>query len=139
MTLTEHTPTPTPSVVTHPLQGLSADEIRSARQLLVDQGLVTETTRFAYLGLEEPPKADVLAHQPGTAVDRRVRAILLDTATGESTIVVASLTRSAIDSRRAVDPTVDGQPPILLEEFIAVDEIVKADPGWVAAINRRGI
>ena len=34
---------------------------------------------------------------------------------------------------------VDGQPPILLEEFIAVDEIVKADPGWAAAIRKRGI
>ncbi len=139
MTLTDHAPTPTPSAVTHPLQGLSADEIRYARQLLVDHGLVTETTRFAYLGLEEPLKGEVLAHQPGTAVDRQIRAILLNTSTGESTIVVASLTRAAVDSRRAVNPVVDGQPPILLEEFIAVDEIVKADPGWVAAINRRGI
>jgi primary-amine oxidase len=139
MTLTDHQPTTTPTAVTHPLQGLSADEIRAARQLLVDRGQVSETTRFAYLGLEEPPKSEVLTHQPGAAIDRRFRAILLDVATGRSTIVVASLTRAAIDSQRAVDPVIDGQPPILLEEFIAVDEIVKADPGWVAAMNRRGI
>jgi primary-amine oxidase len=139
MTLTDQPSTTTPTTVTHPLQSLSADEIRNARQLLVDRGLVGESTRFAYLGLEEPPKSEALAHQSGAAIDRRVRAVLLDVTTGRSTIVVASLTRQAIDSQRAVDPVVDGQPPILLEEFIAVDEIVKADPGWVAAINRRGI
>ena len=43
-------------------------------------------------------------------------------------------------TRRAdVDPVVDGQPPILLEEFVAVDEIVKADDGWREAMARRGI
>ncbi len=138
MTLIDHPPTTT-TVVTHPLQGLTSDEIVAARQLLVDRGLVTETIRFAYLGLEEPAKAEVLAFRPGGPLDRRVRAILLNTATGESAIVVASLTRSSIDSHKTTSPVVDGQPPILLEEFIAVDEIVKADPGWVAAMNRRGI
>jgi primary-amine oxidase len=65
--------------------------------------------------------------------------VLLDMATGRSVVVVASLTRASVDSRTDVDAVVDGQPPIVLEEFIAVDEIVKADPGWVAAIHKRGI
>src|SRR6266508_4633779 len=38
-----------------------------------------------------------------------------------------------------LDAAVDGQPAIILEEFFAVDEIVKADPGWVAAMARRGL
>jgi primary-amine oxidase len=37
------------------------------------------------------------------------------------------------------DPVRDGQPSILLDEFIAVDEIVKADDGWCEAMRRRGI
>jgi len=73
----------------HPLQRLGADEIRLARTVLADQGLVSEHTRFAYLGLEEPPKPEVLAFRPGEPVERRVRAILLDTATGDATDVVA--------------------------------------------------
>jgi Cu2+-containing amine oxidase len=56
--------------MTHPLQRLSADEIRAAKKLFEDRSLLTPTTRFANLALEEPPKRDVLAFQPGDAVDR---------------------------------------------------------------------
>jgi primary-amine oxidase len=123
----------------HPLQRLSAEEIRLARGVLAKHGLVREHTRFAYLGLEEPPKAAVLAFRPGEPVERRVRAVLLDTDTGAAADVVASLTREAIDSHRVLDTAREGQPPIMLEDLIAVDEIVKADSGWRAAMARRGI
>jgi len=125
--------------VTHPLQRLSADEIRHARALLEKADLLTVGTRFAYLALEEPSKDRVLAFQPGELVDRRVRALLLDVHTGQSRTVVASLTRDEVDEVVALDAAVDGQPAIILDELFTVDEIVKADPGWVAAMRRRGI
>ena len=62
--------------MTHPLRRLSADEIRAAKTLFEDRSLLTPTTRFSNLALEEPPKRDVLAFQPGDAVDWRVRAVL---------------------------------------------------------------
>ncbi len=40
----------------HPLEQLSAQEIHEARRILAEAGLVADTTRFAYLGLVEPPK-----------------------------------------------------------------------------------
>ncbi|GAA1786510.1 primary-amine oxidase [Luedemannella flava] len=123
----------------HPLDRLTADEIVAARTLLTEHGLAGPDIRFPYLALEEPAKDVVLAHKPGDPVDRRVRAILLDVRTGASRDVVASLTRATIDRDTALDPARDGQPPIMLEEFMAVDEIVKADPGWRAAVERRGI
>jgi primary-amine oxidase len=123
----------------HPLQRLGADEIRRARDALAGQGLVGARTRFAYLGLEEPPKDEVLAFRPGDLVERRARAILLDTATGDARDVVVSITRGAVESSVALDPVRDGQPPIMLEDLVAVDEIVKADPGWRAAMARRGV
>jgi primary-amine oxidase len=128
-----------PAQAAHPLQRLGADEIRLAKALLVEHGLVGEHTRFAYLGLEEPPKAEVLAFREGDPVDRRVRAILLDTATGGATDVVASLTRGTVDASAEIDTGRDGQPPIMLEDLVAVDQIVKADPGWRAAMARRGV
>ena len=124
---------------THPLQRLSAEEIRAARALFERHGLVGTTTRFAFLGLEEPDKRTVLDFSPGEPVDRRVRAVLLDTATGAAQVVVASITRGEIDSTVQVDPAVDGQPAVLLEELETVDEIVKADDGWRNAMARRGI
>src|SRR6266540_7460244 len=129
-------PAPGPS---HPLQRLGADEIRLARTVLAEHGLVGEHTRFTYLGLEEPPKWEVLSFRNGDPLERRVRAILLDTATGAATDVVASLSRGTVDSQVVIDTARDGQPPIVLEDLTAVDEIVKGDGGWRAAMARRGV
>ncbi len=128
-----------PTMGTHPLQRLSAEEIQAARTLLEQHDLVGATTKFALLGLEEPEKRVVLDFLPGEFVDRRVRAVLLDVATGAAQIVVASITRGEIDSTVQVDQVVDGQPAVLLEELGTVDEIVKADDGWRNAMARRGI
>ncbi len=129
---------PAPGPV-HPLQRLSADEMRLAKTVLAQHELLSESTRVTYLGLEEPAKVEVLDFQPGDPVDRRVRAILLDASSGAATNVVASLSRQAVDSRAALDTTRDGQPPIMLGDLEAVDEIVKGDSGWRAAMARRGI
>ena len=101
-------------------------------------GLLAEPVRFAYYGLEEPPKDEVLASADTKATDRRLRAFLVNTDTGESTDVVVSLTHAEIVSARRLDPGKDGQMPILDSDFAAVDEITKADPQWRAAMARRG-
>ena len=122
--------------MTHPLARLTAGEIASARDLLVREGLVADTTRFPYLGLEEPPKDEVLGYDPDAPPDRRVRVVLLDVVSGEARTVLASLTRGTVDR---VEPITAGQPPVLEEEFGSVDEIVKADPRFAEAMRRRGI
>lgn len=124
----------------HPLDRLTVDELDQARELLLDNGLLTGSTAIAMLALEEPAKDLVLAFRDGaTGPDREVRAVLLDVTTGAASTVLISLTHKRIASQVPIDPTVDGQPPIMLSEFIAADEIVKADPGWRAAMARRGI
>jgi primary-amine oxidase len=122
----------------HPLDPATAAEYLAGRDIIAAAGLLAEPVRFAYYGLEEAPKDEVLAgpgHQPP---DRRLRAFLVDTSTGASTDVVVSLTRRDIVSARTLDPRTDGQMPILDSDFPAVDEIVKADPAWRAAMARRG-
>ncbi len=120
----------------HPLAPATAAEYLAGREILAAAGLLAEPTRFAYYGLEEPPKDDVL----GDAVtDRRLRAFLLDAGTGESTDAVVSLTDRKVVSARRLDPPADGQLPIIDGDFVAVDEIVKADPDWRAAMARRGL
>ncbi len=75
----------------------------------------------------------------GRAPDRRLRAFLIDVVTGESTDVVVSLTRAAVIASRTLDPLTDGQVPILDQDFALAEEIVHADPGWRAAMARRGL
>src|SRR6185437_6286708 len=94
----------------HPLDPASAAEYLAGREIMAKAGLLTTPVRFAYYGLEDPAKADVLG---GAETDRRLRAYLVDTATGESTDVVVSLARGEVVSTRTLDPAKDGQMPIL--------------------------
>jgi primary-amine oxidase len=121
---------------THPLELTTAAEVDAVRAALVDAGLLTEHVRFAFFAPEEPPKSAVL---DGTATDRRFRAVLLDIATGRSSDTVVSATSGEVVSSRELDPPVDGQPPIIDTEFEMIEEILNADPSWVAALAARDI
>jgi len=135
----------------HPLDPATAAEFRAGRRILADSGLLPDTVRFAYYGLEEPPKEDVLGYlaaagpgapggpQAGALPDRRLRAFLIDVVTGESADVVLSLARRKVVARRRLDPLTDGRVPILGQDFVLAEQIVRADPGWRAAMARRGL
>ncbi|NEE00205.1 primary-amine oxidase [Phytoactinopolyspora halotolerans] len=124
----------------HPLDPLGAAEIEHARRTLADAGVLSASSRIAYLGLDEPSKTEVLAFDDGAAMPgRRVRAFVIDLATEASEEVVVSLTDDAVQTRRPIDPAVDGQVPLLDEEHTLVRRVVKADPGWVEALRRRGV
>jgi primary-amine oxidase len=120
----------------HPLDPAAADEYLAGRDIMARSGLLAEPVRFAYYGLEEPPKDMVLAGEPA---DRRLRAFLVNTDTGESRDVVVSLTQNKVITARTIDTRQEGQMPILDSEYELVDEIVKADPQWRAAMAKRGL
>lgn len=121
----------------HPLDLLTAAEISASRTVLNAQGFLSATTRFAYLGLEEPLKAQLYCSS--SPVDRRVRVFLLDAATGVSTDAVVNLTQGTVDRHRVLDVVVEGQLPVLLEEFDAIERILAVDTGWCAALEARGL
>jgi primary-amine oxidase len=135
MTDTETRPAQSPEAAAHPLDPASGAEFLAGRDILAAAGLLGETVRFAYCGLDEPPKDEVLAGRP----DRRLRAFLIDGATGESADVIVSLGAGRVVSRRVLDTAVDGQVPIYSEEFGIVEDVVRADPQWRAAMARRGL
>jgi primary-amine oxidase len=97
----------------HPLDPATAAEYLAGREIMAAFGLLADPTMYAYYGLEEPPKDDVLAGRDHKTADRRLRAFLIDTGTGESTDVVVSLTDRRVVSTRRLDPRTDGQLPIL--------------------------
>ena len=69
----------------HALDPATAAEYLAGREIMAAAGLLAEPVRFAYYGLEEAPKQEVLV---GATADRRLRAFLVNTGTGESTDVV---------------------------------------------------
>ncbi len=141
MTITDPTTVTTDAATTaHPLGSLTPDEFTAVRDLVTAQPDWTDTTRFAYVGLEEPPKHEVLAWQAGDGPlpDRTARVMLLDMATGRSTDRVVSITTGAVLRTDVLDGS-RGQLPVLIEEFDAVGEIANADERWVAALAKRGL
>jgi primary-amine oxidase len=125
---------------TTPLSSLTAAEITATTTILGAAGLVAATTRFAYIGLLEPHKSEVLAYAAGTGPlpARQSRALLLDTATGAAHDVTVSLTDNAVAEVTVVDGS-RGQMPILVEEFESIEPILTADQSWVDALARRGL
>ena len=65
------------SGVGHPLAALTAEEISAATAAVRRHPRFTDTWRFAYVGLEEPPKDLVRAFSPGDPVDRAVRMVMV--------------------------------------------------------------
>jgi primary-amine oxidase len=121
----------------HPLDPLSTEEIRLACGLLRKAKGLGTTTRFAMVQLHEPAKASVLGFKDGDAFERCAFLMVFDASSGETHEGVVNLTSGSVMSW--VLHSGDGQPPVLVEDFVNCDLIVKADAGWRAAIQRRGL
>ena len=119
----------------HPLDPLSAAEVRAAIAALAKAGRVDEFALYPLVTLEEPPKAVVLAWTPGQAIPRRAFIIAKQ---GRSTFeAVVDVSHGEVVSWRRVDGM---QPGILpSEEWTAAGRIVFANQDWQAAVRKRGI
>ncbi len=125
----------------HPLDPLSEAEITLACELLKTQKKLSATTRFAFVQLEEPVKPNVLAWTPGKPMQRRAAATVFDTKTGATHIGVVDLDKKQVSSwiEHKTTEFPYGQPPVIIEEFFKVGDIVKKDAGWLKAMKRRGL
>src|SRR3982075_2371458 len=127
-----------PSVATarHPLDPLSPEEIQAASGILKSQKGLADTARFVFITLDEPDKAAVLAFQPGGEIERRAFAIIRERAERKTYEAIVSITGSAVLSwveRTGI------QPPIMFEEFLTSEEVVRNDPRWQEAMRKRGV
>ncbi|MBV8236622.1 MAG: primary-amine oxidase [Acidimicrobiia bacterium] len=117
----------------HPLEPLSADEIKTAARLVEDGGHLGDQGRFSSITLVEPAKEGMGGGHEG---DRSAVALVYDRATGEASSVVVSLTRNAVVSTTAIPGS---QPAYLLEEMAECIGLVKSDARWQEALRKRGI
>lgn len=120
----------------HPLAPLTVTEVNTAVDLLKEEGKVSDTTRFPLIALHEPPKDRVLTRRSGADVAREVFVVLLNKGAGDVFEAVVDVTNEELVSFERIEGV---QPNVLIEEFFAVEEIVKSDPEWQAAMRKRGI
>jgi primary-amine oxidase len=117
----------------HPLDPLSADEIRQAAAILRrDQG-VSERWRFASIELREPSKEVARAGGP---INREAEAIVWNRDDGAAYKARISL---AGDKVLSWEHQPDGQPNMTSDEFVECDEVLRRDPRVIEALASRGI
>jgi primary-amine oxidase len=120
----------------HPLDPLSADEIRLARSIVQQLTELSDDTCFPAIRLFEPRKQIVRDFRAGRAFERQAWVVAHDLSAHELYDGVVSLDRREVLEWNA-KPGLQG--PLLLEEYDAAIDLIKLDPRWQEAIRRRGI
>ncbi len=120
----------------HPLDALTADEVRRAVELIRADARFEADAVFVHVRFHEPAKAVVLAHEDGASVTRAVEALLVPPRRIEAIEVVVSVSEGAVLSWTVHD---DMRPALLFGESMMAIIGVKEHPDWQAAMRRRGI
>jgi primary-amine oxidase len=120
----------------HPLDPLSAEEIRLARSVVRQLPALSGDICFPSIRLFEPPKESIRDFRAGFPVERQAWVVVHDVTAHRLYDGVVSLNRREVTEWNA-RPGMQG--PLLLEEYDAAIALIKADPRWQHAIGRRGI
>ena len=120
----------------HPLDPLTADEVRAAVQIIRRERTTTDSWRFASVDLAEPAKAELLAWRPDEPLPRRAFAVLWDRSTNEAYEAVADLTAGRVASWT---PVPGMTPNVTIDEYHDIDVALHEHPEVLAAVARRGI
>ncbi len=118
----------------HPLDPLGWEEYWAVLETLADTGHLDGDTRFSRLQLQEPDKSLVWNWSPGDAMPRSAFAVVREGPRTYEAVI-------DISDRRLISwSELEGaQPQWLREEFGSGAAQVKANPEFIAAMERRGI
>ena len=120
----------------HPLDPLTADEVARAGSLARTHEGLGPRVRVISVALAEPLRAALSGPGADHPVERAAFVVLMDRDARKAYEAVVSLTQGRVVSWTHV-PGV--QPAIVLDEFFECEAAVRADPGWQAAMRRRGV
>jgi primary-amine oxidase len=126
-----------PANTAHPLDPLSASEIKATVRALKRAGKIGNDSRFVMIHLHEPPKNEVLAFQTGMAFRRESFAVVYNWTTNTTSEAIVDLDRNQVSSWKDIP----GAEPWMLqpEENTRTSEIVRKDSRWQEAMRKRGI
>jgi primary-amine oxidase len=141
MTTTPLPKAPAQIAIQHPLDPLTAQEITAVVEIVTGEQNIDNRYRFATIVLNEPAKSVVQSFKSGDMdglrqINREAFVVLLDNTTGQTYEAIVSLTNAAVISWKHIP---DVQPSIMLDEFLECEAIVKANPEFQAALQKRGI
>lgn len=121
----------------HPLNALSADEIKQAVEIVKASPDFKPNTRFTQIALAEPDKAKVWDFVlNGTAVDapRQANITMLD-----GKYIVEALVDLKDKKILHWEPIKDAHGMVLLDDFMAVQSIINGSKEYADIVKKRGI
>jgi primary-amine oxidase len=127
--------------VTHPLDPLSAEEIRQAAAAVRRDRGVGDRWRFASIELKEPAKADLPALEaPGAPARRDALVVCWNRADGQAYRAVVSLTGDENTAGVTAWEHLPGQQPnMTVDEWHECDVMLRSHPDVIAALAKRGV
>ena len=121
----------------HPLDPLSADEIRQAAAILRRDQTIGDTWRFASIELKEPAKTALPGLEAaGQPASREAVVVCWDRTDGQAFRAIASLTGNDVTRWEHLPGQ---QPNMTVDEWHECDEMLRAHPALAKALARRGI
>jgi primary-amine oxidase len=136
------------TIVPHPLDPLTADEIRRAAAIVRHDQKVGDGWRFASIELKEPAKTDLPALEngrlpaDGRLAGREALVVCWNRADGQAYRATVSLAGDAGDAGGEVtswEHLPGQQPNMTVDEWHECDEMLRAHPALAQALARRGI
>lgn len=115
----------------HPLDGLTGDEISRVAAILLEAKLTDDKSFFPLMELSEPPKAEVLAWREGQPMSRKAYVNFNGRAGAQEALV--NITAGKVENVGKLS----GEPMLLLEEFMASIKIALGNDAFVKALAKR--
>src|SRR5271165_3418226 len=124
-----------PATPSHPLDPLTAREFAILKDILQNQIKFGDKTIYNWVQLQEPPKEEVLAFQPGQMFRREAQVVAVSPEKKTAYEILVDLNAKKIES---VKDLANLQPFLLTSEFDKAKEIVDASLEARAALKNRG-
>jgi len=122
----------------HPLDPLDSNEIKLVKQILLKEQKVRDDSSSLYsiINLNEPPKEEVLAYQPGQPFRREACAYVYDFPANKMAKAVIDIKEARLLSFEEIK---DKQPVGSFKADSIVQDILATNEAWIAALKKRGV
>jgi primary-amine oxidase len=124
------------TTVNHPLDPLSAQEIRQVSAIVRRDRGVGAGWRFASIELKEPAKAELSALESGELAGREAIVVCWNRADGQAYRATVSLTADKVG---AWEHLPGQQPNMTVDEWHECDVMLRSHPAVIEALARRGV
>ncbi len=122
------------SAVSHPMDGLTADEIRLVVKLLKQNKIADDDSQYPYIGLLEMPKSTLKNWKYGDTINRMAKVVLYKNK--QTYEIQLQLPGGEILSQKRVDNV---EPSVMANEWHLARKLTLESPEFFTAIKKRGI